>query len=247
MDHVTDRSNLAAGPGSPPRSAVRRPAARGRLASLAGITLVAGLALGGCTGTRPVDQVRASGDDAWDRGEFVLARAEYGEVVDRYPGDWRGQYRYGLTCLELGAWDSARTALKVAVDRRPRNPDVADAYARSLFHVGDREALVSFLRGRTQEFGTTRDWVRAAVWQKRIGDLDAALAAVETAIELDDGQSPEPYLVAADLAETLGDRENAVRRLRQAYGVAPGDEEVEAAMEALGEVPGPSYALPPGR
>lgn len=251
MGHVTDRSTPAHPtihiPGGRVRLAGRRRGARLLAASVTSLALAGTLGLAGCTGTRPVHQVEASGDAAYDRGDFVLARSEYGEVVDRYPGDWRAQYRFGLTCLELGAWDSARTALKVAVDRRPENPDVADAYARALFHAGDREALVSFLRGRTKDPGSTRDWVRAAVWQDRIGDLDAALAAVETAIEISDGQSAEPYIVAARLAEKLGDRETAVRRLRQAYGIAPGDEEVEAAMEALGEIPGPSYALPPSR
>lgn len=216
--------------------------------SVLGLALLTGLlVLPGCAGVRPVDQIKASGDNAYGRGEFVLAREEYGEAVDRYPGDWEAQYRYGMTCLELGAWDSARTALKVANDRRPQSDDVADAYARAMFHVGDREALVAFLWGRTAEIGSTRDWIRAAVWLDRIGDRDAALAAIETAMEVDDAQSPMPYVIAAEMAERNGDRELAVRRLRQAYGIRPGDEEVTAALEELGEIPGPTFALPPGR
>jgi tetratricopeptide (TPR) repeat protein len=221
-----------------------------RLAGRAGLAavLAAGLfTLPACSGPRPVDQVKASGDDAFVRGDFVLARDEYGEAVDRYPGDWQAQYNYGLTCLELGAWDSARTALKVANDRRPENDDVADAYAEALFRVGDREALVAFVLGRAADIGSTRDWVRAAQSMDRIGDRDAALAAIETAIEVDDADSPLPYVVAAELAERTGDQALAVRRLRQAYGIRPGDPDVEAALEALGEIPGPSFALPPGR
>ena len=230
---------------APARFAV--PSLRRAVGLTGGLVLAAALTLPGCATQRPVDQVKASGDNAFDRGDFILAREEYGEAVDRYPGDWQAQLRYGLTCLELGAWDSARTALKVAHDRRPGDGDIADAYARALFHAGDREALVAFLWSRATDAGETRDWTRAATWLDRIGDRDAALAAIETAIEVDQGGSTMPYMVAAELAERNGDDATAVRRLRQAYGIAPGDPDVTAALEALGEIPGPSFALPPGR
>ncbi|MHC4808976.1 MAG: tetratricopeptide repeat protein [Planctomycetota bacterium] len=228
-------------------SAFAAPAFRRTAVRMGGLLVATALFLPGCASQRPVDQVKASGDDAYDRGDFILAREEFGEAVDRYPGDWQAQYRYGMSCLELGAWDSARTALKVAHDRRPADGDIADAYARALFHTGDREALVAFLWSRATDAGETRDWTRAATWLDRIGDRDAALAAIETAIEVDQGVSAMPYMVAAELAERNGDEATAIRRLRQAYGIAPGDAEVTAALEALGEIPGPSFALPPGR
>ena len=80
-----------------------------------------------------------------------------------------------------------------------------------------------------------------------IGDIDSANLAVETAIEIDDGRTPQPYLDSADLAERLGDLELAIRRLRQAYGIDPDDEAISDRLMALGEIPGPTVALPPGR
>ena len=68
--------------------------------------------------------------------------------------------------------------------------------------------------------------------------LDLTAAAMATA---------EPYLLAADLAEQLGDDDTAIRRLRQAYGLEPGNEEIRNRLRAHGEVPGPTIALAPGR
>jgi Tfp pilus assembly protein PilF len=80
-----------------------------------------------------------------------------------------------------------------------------------------------------------------------MNDPDSAQVAIRTAIELDDGRSVEPYLVAADLAERLGDLDLAVRRLRQAYGIDSRNDRVRERLRDLGEIPGPTLALPPGR
>ena len=66
-------------------------------------------------------------------------------------------------------------------------------------------------------------------------------------IAIDNGQTTDPYLLAASFAERLGDLDLALRRLRQAYGIDPYDENVNDRLTALGEVPGPTLALPPGR
>ena len=70
--------------------------------------------------------------------------------------------------------------------------------------------------------------------------------ALETAIRLDGARSVEPYLDAAGFAERLGDIDQALRRLRQAYGIDPRDQRVQQRLRALGEVPGPTILLPPG-
>jgi tetratricopeptide (TPR) repeat protein len=80
-----------------------------------------------------------------------------------------------------------------------------------------------------------------------MGDADSAQTAFETAIVLDEGKTVEPYLQSAEFAENLGDMDQALRRLRQAYGINPKDPRVSQRLRELGEVPGPTIALPPGK
>ena len=74
----------------------------------------------------------------------------------------------------------------------------------------------------------------------------AAKLAIETAIALDDARTVEPYLAASNLAQRVGNIEDAIFRLRQALGVDPDDERVLRRLDELGEIPGPTLALPPG-
>lgn len=235
---------------TPSRSPRRRPVAVATTL-LAAATVVSGMGLAGCANKRPVDDIRASGRQAFVRGDWNLALAEYGEIIDRYPGDWRAQHQYGMTSLQLGDWSSAELALKTAHEVRPDREDIADAYAEALFRNGERERLVAFLVGQTDpetagEGIGEQDWLRMAIYQRLLGDLDASLVAIETAIRLHGQTSPAPYVEAHRLALLIGDRETALRRLRQAYGIRPTDIEITQAIRDLDETPGPSFALPPG-
>jgi len=202
---------------------------------------------GGCASLRPVDQIRESGDVHFDRGEYARAAAEYREIVERYPGDWEAQYRYGLCQLELGNAERARTSIKVAHDRRPDDRDIADALAEAIFRTGDAPQLYAFLRSRVDSEGTAHAWLMLGRYSMELNDPDSARVAIDTAIALDPESSVEPYLAAADLAERLGDIPLAVRRLRQAYGLDPRNETIRRRLRGHGEIPGPTIALPPGR
>jgi len=221
--------------------------ARARARAVAcGLLLAGASILAGCATARPVDDLRADGDRHFDREEYAAADPLYREIVDRYPGDWRANLQLGLVSLELGRYDEARTLLKTAGDLRPQNDEVADARAEAMYRQGDFEALFAYLQGRASTRQTVRDWLRLAKYAALAQDPDSARIAVDTAIEIDDAASAAPYLAAADLAEQLGDLDTELRRLRQAWGIEPTDE-LAARLEALGEVPGPTLSLPPGR
>ena len=115
-----------------------------------------------------------------------------------------------------------------------------------MFRGGDEERLFAFLRERAEGEKTVRAYLRWGHWAIMSDDPDSARTAILTAIAIDDGQSVEPYLAAADLAQRLGDLDEAVRRLRQAYTIAPTDQRVTSGLESMGEVPGPTIGLPPG-
>ncbi|MHC4415084.1 MAG: tetratricopeptide repeat protein [Planctomycetota bacterium] len=202
--------------------------------------------MAGC-GARPVETIRDSGDFRFERGNFAGAAEEYTEITERYPGDWEAHYRLGLCQLELQRLDEARRALEIARTQRPRDTRIADALAESMFQQGDEAALFAFLKGRAEADQTVEAYLRMARYAVAMGDPDSAQVAFETAIVLDDGRSVEPYLEAAAFAERLGDMDEALRRLRQAYGIEPLDERVNQRLRDLGEVPGPTFALPPGK
>ncbi len=209
---------------------------------LAALILVAS---SGC-GPRPATAIMDSGNRYFDRGNYERAAAEFAEVIERYPGDWSAHYMYGLSELQLKQPAKARTALEVAQSLRPGDPGVVDALAEAMFQEGSDAELFTFLKGQAESERSVRAYMRWAQYSLELGDPDSARAANQTAIMIDEGETVEPYLQAAIIAEQLGDVDEALRRLRQAYGIDPADSRVTDRLRALGEVPGPTIALPPG-
>lgn len=201
----------------------------------------------GCETQRPVVQIRQDADFRYQRGEYASAAEDYRKIVERYPGNWYAQYRLGASLLQTENYTEARRALEVAYSQRPQNPHIAAALAEVMLQQGDERQLFAFLQDRAETTQSAEAYRQLAHYARETGDPDSAMLAIEKAIALDDGQSAEPYLDAADLAQRLGDMDLAVRRLRQAYGINPLDERVRTRLRALGEVPGPTIALPPGR
>ena len=208
--------------------------------------LLLGLAQAGCT-TRPIESVRSSADFQFQQQQYNQAAIGYTEIVDRAPGDWRAQYRLGLCELDIGNPDRARTALEIAHARKPDNPDVVDALSEAMFRQGDEQALFDLLTQRAEDKRTVRAWLRLGRYSAELGDADTALAAFETAIEIDAGRSAEPYVQTALFSQQLGDLDGALRRLRQAYRIDPDDPIIDQRLRDLGEVPGPTIGLPSGR
>ena len=208
--------------------------------------LILGLAQVGCA-TRPIESVRTSADFQFQQEHYSQAAIGYTEIVDRAPGDWQAQYRLGLCELDIGNPDRARTALEIAHARQPANPDVVDALAEAMFRQGDERALMDLLSDRAEIEQTVRAWLRLGRYSAELGDADTALTAFETAIELDAGRSTDPYIQTALFSQQIGDLDGALRRLRQAYRINPGDPAVDQRLRDLGEVPGPTIGLPSGR
>jgi cytochrome c-type biogenesis protein CcmH/NrfG len=207
--------------------------------------LLLAVLLAGCDSQRPLESIRTRGDLCFDRGDYQGAAREYGEIVARYPGDWEAQYMLGRSELKLQHPNEARSALEVAHSRRPANPDVVDALAEAMYQQDDKARLFEFLKQRADSEKTVRAWLRLGRYAAELGDPDEAAAAFDTAIRLDAGKSTEPYLQAASFSQQIGDVEAALQRLRQAYSIDPDDARVTQRIRELGEVPGPTIALPP--
>ena len=209
--------------------------------------VLAACAFAGCTGTPPAERFIARGDERFHFDNYEGAAEMYERAVESQPGKWEAHYKLGLAQLELGNYSDARRNLELAYSRRPGRDDIADALAESLYRLGQEDRLYTFLQDRARSTGEARDYLVLAEYAEELDDPDMARRSINTAIELDEGRSVEPYLFAADLAERLGDLDEAIRRLRQALSIDVRDERVRQRLRDLGEIPGPSIALPPGR
>jgi len=207
----------------------------------------AALPLAACAKQPAAEGLTERADHAYKFERYEEAEGYYGQVVDRYPGDWESQYKLGLTQLRLDRPAEARRSLEVALTRRPKDERIADALAEAIYRTGDENDLYTFLRGRAQERQTVHAHMRFARYAIDLGDPDSATLAVDTAIQIDNGATADPYLLAARIARDIGELDLAVRRLRQAYFIEPEREETREQLIALGEVPGPTVGLPPGR
>jgi Tfp pilus assembly protein PilF len=116
-----------------------------------------------------------------------------------------------------------------------------------MFQQGDESRLFAFLRGRAESTQSVEAYLKLAQYSIELNDPDSAQTAIDTAIEIDQGRSTGPYIEAARLAERLGHLDDAVARLRQAYGINPYDHRIMEQMKALGEDPKSVTPLPPGR
>lgn len=211
------------------------------------ILFAAMVALGGCSQQKPTHILKQDGDFHFNQREYEAAAIEFQEVVDRNPGDWYGQYMLGRSRTELNQPDEARLALEQAYALQPGNDDVADALAEAMFEGGDHNQLFAFLRGRADERRSTKAYLDLARYAIALDDMDSADVALLTAIEVDGGRVVEPYLMRAEYAERIGETEEAVHRLRQAYGINPRHATVIARLREYGEVPGQFTPPPPGR
>jgi tetratricopeptide (TPR) repeat protein len=200
----------------------------------------------GC-GQQPVESLLSQGNRLYERGEYAAAAEKYSEITERTPGRWEAHYRLGLCRLEMDELSAAHRELEVAHTNRPQDPDVVDALAETMLLEGLEAELFSFVKQRAESERTVRAWLRLGRYAASLGDADSAQTAFETAIVLDGGRTVEPYLQTAKFAEDLGDMDQALRRLRQAYGVNPKDPRVNRRLRELGEVPGPTITLPPGK
>lgn len=198
----------------------------------------------GCA-QRSLLSVRESGITAYERGEYDRALADFEEYIERSPGHWQARAYLGRTLLAMGRTRQAREHLWVAYSQRLEDDEVFDWLAEGLYADGQYDELYRLLRQRTIDRGTPGDYVRLAEYAMRTGDPDEARRALLTAARIDRGRSAEVQIALADFYEAIGDEREALRRLRMAYYLSPGDTELAERIRGYGEVPGPTFGIVP--
>ena len=194
----------------------------------------------------PTTVLMRDGDHEFEWGRYESAAERYLRILEREPGDPRALEMYGRCMLALDQPKQAVDAFTGAVARRPGDRELLVLLATASFESGDVDEAFDLLRTWALDNTDAKAWIVLAEFAGRAEDPDTARDAVIRSIEIDPTGGPEAYLVSADLERGLGENGEALRRLRQAYGLAPGDPAIEDRLRAFGEVPGPTLILPPG-
>jgi tetratricopeptide (TPR) repeat protein len=209
-------------------------------------TLVVPLAIvpAGCGG-RSLEAARAEGDFHYEWGRYEQAAPAYLEIVDRYPGDWQAEYRYGMCLVQLGRPKEARTHIETAASANPESREVAFALADVYAELNERGRLTQLLKDRANSRAEVESWLKLAEIGRRLQDLDLEDMAITSALQVKGESQWKAYVRASEMASDAGNGELAVRRIRQAYALNPYSPVVIDRMRSLGVEPGPEAPLPP--
>jgi cytochrome c-type biogenesis protein CcmH/NrfG len=221
-----------------------------RVLSLAASASLA-FALGGCASTGSSEARANEADERLRYGKYDEALAQVEPVVQRNPADWRAQYAYGRALVGQGRLDDARRALERANQLQPTNEDVCVALADCMAKQKDVKDSYQLLRAFGRDFRSWRAYLALSRIAEESGDPDTAATASVDAIKVNEplpGQraSIEPYMRAADLCFRFGQEGDGIRRLRQAYGIAPEDPRVREGLAAHAVDLDATTAVPPG-
>ncbi len=215
--------------------------------------LVGSLALLPMSCSQPsVDASRAEGDFHYEWGRYDQAAPAYLEIIDRYPGDWEAEYRYGMCLVKLDRPKEARTHIETAAAANPTNQQVAFALADVYAELNERGRLTQLLRDRAIERSEVESWLKLAELGRQLNDLDLEDMAITSALQVKGESQWKAYVRASELAESASTKNAAerqalaVRRARQAYFLNPYSPIVVERLRAVGFEPGPDAALPPG-
>jgi len=203
------------------------------------------LALVSCGTKRPLHVILSDGQFAYKTGHYDKAIADFGEYVERKPEEHQARYELALSYLGAGEPRKAVEELNICLDVKPLNDDYLNAYAKALYESGEHDALMAKLRQYASERGRVSDYIRLGEWAAKLGNADEAKEALLTAAKLDQGMHVGPQLALADFYGSVADKKNQVRRVRMAYFIDPLSPAVLERAAALGETPGPTFALKP--
>lgn len=210
------------------------------------VAAVSFLALAACSTGRPMVSAKAEADHAFKHGQWEKAAPAYLEILEKAPGDWEVEYRYGVCLAELGNLREARTHCETAHAANPTSEEVAAGLAQVYFKLGEKQKLVQLLQDRGNLQRSIPSFMLLADYALRMDDPDTANTAVRGAILLSDGRDVAPYLKAVEVAERLGDTKTAAQRLRQAYTIDPKSPAVNAKLGEYGLAAEATTGLPPG-
>lgn len=209
------------------------------------------VAIAGCKASGNAEGSAKDADALLMHGQYEQAAATVEPVVRDHPGDWRAQFAYGRAMAGMDKLEEARRALDRAYRLQPANEDIVVALGECMARQKDVKDAYQLLRAFGKDFRSWRAYLALSRIAEDCGDPDTATTAALDSIKVNEplpGQRPsiEPYLRAADLSFRFDKEADGVRRLRQAYGIAPADPRIIEALDSHKVTRGKDTALPLG-
>jgi len=216
------------------------------------LALIMMMLVGGCKWTdNNITSLRDEGQWAYKKVEYEQSADYYRAALELKPEDPRANLGLGRALLAMGEFQFARTPLEIAYNDAWADADksykIAQDLAKAMAGAEQYEDLFTFLSHRADTTGHVRDYLLWADFAQQTGDPDTATQACLIAARIDETGSPEPYYQLGLLYEQLGDSEAALKRFRQAFGLAPNDQRIISKLEQYVTIIGPTLALPPDR
>lgn len=189
-----------------------------------------------------LDALMVLGDVCFENARYVEASAHYGRLADRVETLGEAQavpvlIRYVDALNRAGSTANALTAMDVLLRLAPDNAEAVGRVATVTFEHGAPKRAAELLYEYLTRFGATlSDRDRAVSTYhlgesyRKSGDPKAAIAALESAAELDPGAA-DPLIALAAVYSDLGDFASAVRAKNQHLDVATGDVRLELLIE----------------
>jgi tetratricopeptide (TPR) repeat protein len=211
--------------------------------TLLAASLFATLFLSAC-GTPP-SAYKDKGDTYFEAGQNQVAIESYEQYLTLRAGDEAARFNVAKAYTRSNQPEKAAEHLRLLHTQSPRNPEYTEALAQALLDSGRRDELYRLLKSEALEQQTMDDWLRLGRFALRQGDKDTALVALLASAKVDGGRSWQPQVTLYDYYRSMGQRTDAIRRLRMAAWVAPMNPEVTRRMAECGEVTGPTFAMRP--
>jgi len=209
---------------------------------------LAALVVGGCANALTFSESeRLQGRVALEEGDYETAAGIFAEHVRANPRDYKSHAHLGQARLAAGNAQAALRSFSTALEtmrlsERSRNDEmyrqlIVEEYARALAEADADGALVLDVDRRSK--GDLERKLIVAKASALTGRPDAAIEAYEAARQLDrrDAYVAKSYGL---YLESIRQDDAAEAMLAKAYALDTGDQEVAAALQRLGIVPGPA-------
>ena len=207
--------------------------------------VLACLALPGCAKERSAGEIRESANNAFARGDYALALAEWEEYARVHPVPLASDLGRGRTLLAMERSGEAVIPLERVYRDDPQNEEKLELLIQAMYNAGDHERLINLLRDRTRQPGTVEEFLRLGQYAQEIGDPDEAERALLSAARVDRGSTMEPQLKLAEFYHGIGDEERALERYAMALWFDYTNPQVAERIRALGETPGRTFVRVP--
>lgn len=194
---------------------------------------------------------RAEGRIALEEGDHEQAAMVFANQARRNPRDYKAHFHLGEARWAAGRYPEALRSYKTALDvmsLTPRGQNdreyrilILNEYARALAEVDTDGSLLAQIEKTSA--GNKQKKLLIALAHAEAGRPDPAIGSFRSAMRLDrmsEDQDPQIAKSFGLYLESIQQEAFAEEVLRRAYSLAPGDEEVAAALRRLGVVPGPA-------